>query len=206
MQYPRWIAHRKSASQVLATLMTRQANLASGLAAAHQYSGCQVKPLRARQPLQRAPRNHFRLVEPALRLLVSVQRNGDHDNRPNGHRLLQAGDGSGQCAPQNPGCRTNLLELQQVNQVAQSAFVAAVGNRSLKRRIHPLTEQAPRLATLRRIPTKRAGEVQDLATDNAVRPGQRSKGEQARFTNGKAGNADQWGTADTAVGGEKSEE
>jgi len=78
-------------------------------------------------------------------LLARVQRNWNHRDRSNGHRLFQVGNRLCQQAPQNCRCGTNLLELEQMNQVAQSSVIATVRNRPFVWRIHALTEQAPRL-------------------------------------------------------------
>ena len=72
--------------------MTSQANLASGLAAAHQDSRQQIKSLRTRQLPQRASRDHLSLVESALRLLAPMQRDGNHRDHSNRHRLFQVGN------------------------------------------------------------------------------------------------------------------
>ena len=129
--------------------MTSQANLASGLAAAHQDSRRQFKPFRTRQSLQRGSCDHLRLVESALRLLARMQGNGDDRDHANGHRLFQVGNRLRQHAPQNCRCGTYLLELEQMDQVAQFTVIAAVGDGALERRIHALTEQAPRLSAIR---------------------------------------------------------
>ena len=49
------------------------------------------------------------------------------------------------CAP-NPRRRPNLLELEQMNQVAQSAVIATVSGRPLERRLLARTKHAPRLS------------------------------------------------------------
>jgi hypothetical protein len=45
-----------------------------------------------------------------------------------------------------------------------------------------------------------------LSADHAVLPVQRPQRAQTIFTNRKAGNSQEWGTADTAIGREKREE
>src|SRR5713101_882736 len=211
VQYPRWIAHRKSASHVLAPLMASQANLASGFAAAHQDSRAQIKPFRTRQLLKRSSCNHLCLIESALCLLARMQGNGDDRDRPTEdgpyrHRLLQVGNRLRQHAPQNCRRGTNLLELEQMDQVAQFTVIAAVGNRALERRIFTLAEQAPRFRTIRLRPMNVGWEIQGFSANGAVRPLKRSKPTQTSFTNGKPGNSNQRGTTDTAIGGKKREE
>jgi hypothetical protein len=49
-------------------------------------------------------------------------------------------------------------------------------------------------------------DVQRFSANGAVRPLQRSKRNQTVFTNGKPRNSDEWGTTNTAIGGEQSEE
>jgi len=101
-----------------------------------------------------------------------------------------------------------------MDQVAQPALITAIGDRSLKRRIGALTEQAPRLAliltliltAIRLRPINADGAVQRFSANGAVRPLQRSQREQTCFTNGKTGNSKEWRTTDTTIGREKSEE
>ena len=129
--------------------MTSQADLATGLATAHQDSRQQIKPFRARQLLQRASCYHFSLVESALRLLARMQGNRNHRDPPNRHRLFQVGNRLCHHAPQNYRRGTHLLELKQMDQVTQFAVIATVGDGPLERRIHALTKQAPRLSAIR---------------------------------------------------------
>jgi hypothetical protein len=158
--------------------MTSQANLASRLAPAQQDSGRQIESLRTGQLLQCGPGNHLRLVESALGLLALVQGHGNHQNFPTGHHLFQIGNDFRQHMAENYGSGSNLLELKQMNQVAQSAVVATASNRPLKWRIRPLAEQTPRLriiqhTTLRRSAIKIRRCVQRLTANGAVRPLQR---------------------------------
>ena len=130
--------------------MASQANLASGLAAAQQDSRAKIESFRTRQVLQRIPRDHLCLVESALCLLAGMQGNGNDPDRageecPNGHRLFQLGNRLGQHASQNRRRGTNLLKLEQMDQVAQFPVIATIGDRPLERRIRALAEQASRL-------------------------------------------------------------
>jgi hypothetical protein len=125
--------------------------------------------------------------------------------------MFQVGNRLCQQAPQNCRRRTNLLELEQMDQVAQFTVIAAVGDRPLKRRIHALAEQAPRLPAIRLFAIRLSAlnadwEVQGFSANRAVRPLQRSQRDQTGFTNRKSGNSDQWETTDTAIGGKKREE
>src|SRR5208283_43831 len=87
-----------------------------------------------------------------------------------------------------------------MNQIAQGAVVATVGDRALKRRRSQSTETA---AAVERLALGLYGVRQGLTADGAIRAGQWPKGREAIVTNGKPGNLDQRGTTDTAIGGEK---
>jgi len=95
-----------------------------------------------------------------------------------------------------------------VNQVTQSAFVAATGNRALERRLHALAEQAAHLAAIRgsisAIGIARQGHRR--SANGAVRPLQRPQRKQTGFTNGEPGNSKKGRTTDTAIGRKESEE
>ncbi len=194
--------------------MTGEANLASSFAAAHQDSRSQFEPLRARQLFQRGPRNRLRLIESALRLLALIERNGNHRDRSHGHSLFHAGNRLRQHAPQNCRRRTNLLKLEQMDQVAQSAVIAAIGNRPLERRINAPAERAPRvfnfsfslIRTIRLCAIDPGRDTQGLSANHAVLPLQRPQRAQTTLANGKPGNSQKWGTADTAIGRKKREE
>ncbi len=99
-----------------------------------------------------------------------------------------------------------MFELLQVNQVAQFGFVATKGNSSLKWRVDPLAQKAPRVAIFRLFLAQKSWKVNTLSADNAVRSLQRAKGKQAGFTDWNSGNSNQRGVADTAIGREESEE
>ncbi len=186
--------------------MTGQADLACSIATTQQNSRAEIKSLRTRQSPDRAPRDHFRLVEPALRLLIRMQGNGNHRDPPHRHCLFQPGNRLCQHLPQHRRRWANLLKLEQMDQVPQPGFVAAIGDRALKWRIHPLAEQAPLIPTTRLRAIHGTRKVQDLTTDWAIRSLQRSDRHQTAFTNGEPRNSKKWGTTDTAIGREKSEE
>jgi hypothetical protein len=94
-----------------------------------------------------------------------------------------------------------LLILEQVNQVAQSAVVTAIGHRSFKRRMQALTESAPWLGSIHE-----GGRQQSFSADAAERPLKRTHRFQTSFTNWESGNPDQRGVANTAIGGKKRKE
>ncbi len=124
-----------------------------------------------------------------------MQGNGDNYDRPDGHRFFEVGNRFRQHASQHCRRGTNLLKLEHMDQIAQSAGIAAIGDRPLEGRIDPLTKQAPNLATLRLsairlFANKVARQVQRRSTNRAVRPLERSQRGQAGFTNGKAGNSE----------------
>ena len=78
-----------------------------------------------------------------------MQGDGNHRDHSNRHRLFQVSNRLCQHPPQNCRCGAHLLELEQMDQVAQFTVIAAVGNRPFVGRIHALTEQAPRLCAIR---------------------------------------------------------
>ena len=164
-------------------------------------------------------RNHLRLVESALRLLALVQGNGNHldrprprrEDRPSGHRLFQLGNRLCQHAPQKCRRRTNLLNFEQMNQVAQFTVITSIGNRPLERRVHAPTKRAPRLPVNRllaiRFSALHAGwKAQGFSADGAVGSLERLQREQTGSTDGKAGNSKQRGATDATIGGKESEE
>src|SRR5208337_4139037 len=132
--------------------------------------------------------------------------NGYQRYRARGHRLVQVGNRLRQHASQHCRRGTNLLKLEQMNQVAQSAVIAAVGDRPLERRIRALTKHAPRLSTPHFFAIHIGRDMQGLSANLAVRPLQRSQREQTVFTNWKPGNSKERGTTDTAIGRKESEE
>ena len=120
-----------------------------------------------------------------------MQGNRDDHNCAHGYRLLQAGNRLRQYPPQNRRRGSNLLELEHMDQVAQSAVIAAIGDCSLEGRTHALTKQAPCLSlTAIRLKGIHAGcTMQRFPTNGAERPLERSKGEHTGFTNGGSGNS-----------------
>ena len=128
--------------------MTSEADLASGSALAHQSTGTESEAGRlqttfpARKLFESGTSNDVCLVESALRLFLRVQRHGNNRDGAGRQGRFQGGDGIGQHASQNRRDRTNLVELEQVDQIAQCAVIAAIGNRPLKRRGGVLTEPA----------------------------------------------------------------
>src|SRR6266853_4096132 len=105
-----------------------------------------------------------------------------------------------------------------MDQVAQFTVIAAIGDRPLERRIRALAEKAPRLnfnaihlsairlSAIRPCTIHVSRYVQSLSANGAVRSLQRPQRDQTGFTNGEPGNFDEWGTTNTAIGGEQSEE
>jgi hypothetical protein len=96
--------------------------------------------VRARRiKLQRSTRDQFRLIEPALTPLCLEERHRDNRNAPGVEqagffkRRLECSDGLGEHASEHIGRRTHAVELQQVNQLAQSAVITAVGYGTAKR-------------------------------------------------------------------------
>ncbi len=149
--------------------------------------------------------DHLRLVEAALCLLAGMERDRDNGDGSHGHYALKFSHRLSQYSPQNGRSRPNLLELEQMNQVAQFAAITAVGDGPLKWRIGALTQQAARLAIGSYwIDARRP--VQRLTANRAVRTQERSECEQTGSTYGEARNSEQWGTTDTAIGGKESEE
>ncbi len=184
--------------------MARQSDLASRLAPPLQNAAAQLKSLRQRKPLQRRPSDHLCLVEPALALLVLVQRNGNDCNRSAGYRLLQLGYRVRQHAPKDCGRWANLLELENVNQITKPSVVTAISDSTFEWRLRPLAKQALSLFVIHcRIESGRR--VQRLAADVAERPMQRPKSTQATLTNGKPGYFNERRSADTAIGGKECE-
>ena len=188
---PRWIAHRKSATQVLAPLMASQANLASSLAAPHQHSRRTDRIFSDCDSCFSALRAIISAwLNPRCACLRLCRGTGTTAIFPHGHHRFQVGNRLCQHAPQNCRRGTNLLELEQMDQVAQSAVIAAVGNRPLKRRIRALAEQAPRLSAQLRFAAPRSNigrEVQGLPANRAVRPLQRLQCEQTALRKREAG-------------------
>ena len=194
----RWIDHRESATQILAPLMPGQSDLRPGLALANQHTGAKLEPIRAGQLLERDARDQVRLVEAALGLLARMQRNRDDLNGALWQRSLEGGDGVPHHAPEHRRGGTNLLILEQVDQVAQAAVVASVSHCPLERRMQALAESAESAGAF----GERRRE-QCFSADAAERSLERTERAQAVFTNGKTGNPNQRRTTDTTVGGKK---
>ena len=131
-----------------------------------------------------------------------MQRHGHHDDRAGGQRRLECGNGLGQHASQNLGRWPNLAELQLMNQIAQGAIVAAIGDRALKRRRSQATEAAARIDLVARA---LYGEWQGLTANSAIGVPKGPKRVEAIVANGKPRNFDQRGTTDTAIGWKKCE-
>ena len=192
--------------------MTGQADLASRVATPQQNSCAQLKSLRTwtRQMFHRLSRYYLRLIESSLRLFALVQRNRNNRDLPHRHRLFKLGHCLGQRASQNRRSRPNLLEFQDMDQIAQATVITSIGNRALKRRINALAKQTPDVIGTRigiRVnPIEVRRQVHRRATHSAIRTSQRLQTRYAVDTNWKTGNSDQRGVADTAIGREKSEE
>src|SRR5208337_4841307 len=110
--------------------MASESDLASGIAQAHQSASAQFESslrARIRKLFERGLGDQLRLIEAALRLLVRMQRHGHDGDKAGGQRRIESGNRIGEHASQNLGRWPNLAELQQMNQIAQSAVVAAVG-------------------------------------------------------------------------------
>src|SRR6202030_1385421 len=84
----------------------------------------------------------------ALPLFALMQRHGNRSDPANRHRFFERRNRLCEYASQNCACRTNLLKLEEMHQIAQSPFIAAVSDRPLVRRIDTLTEQAPNFAAV----------------------------------------------------------
>jgi len=120
--------------------------------------------------------------------------------------------------PRTAAAGRNLLKPEHMDQVAQFTVIAAVGDRRLERRVGALAEQAPALnfnaihleafglPAIRCAAIKISRNVQGFTAKRAVRPLQGRQRDQTGFTNGRSGNFDEWGTTNTAIGGEQSEE
>jgi hypothetical protein len=95
----------------------------------------------------------------------------------------------------------NLVELKQVDQIAESAVVAAISNRPLKRRMRLPAKTAKTLSRL-----KIGGEVAGFSADSAQRTAQLARLVKAAFTDWQPGNLNQRGFTNAAIGGKKSKE
>ncbi len=88
-----------------------------------------------------------------------------------------------------------------MDQVAQSAIVGAVGNRTLKGRMCSLAQSAQSVTAVRKCRRE-----QRFSADAAERPLEWAQHIEAAFTDRQAGNPNQRATTDTAVGGKKRKE
>src|ERR1035438_5283066 len=185
------------------------------MARPQQHASTKLKSFRPRKLVQRAAGDSLRLIESALRLLFLMQRNRNDGDGSDRNRLFQTGNGARQGAPQYFRGGRNLLEFKEMNQVAQPAFVAPIGNGALEGRIDALAEQAANFVKVcfffsfecfAAIEIIGAREVQGLSADRTIRSLQRAQCLQARLTNRKAGNLKEGRTTDTAIGGKESEE
>jgi hypothetical protein len=93
-----------------------------------------------------------------------------------------------------------------MNQVAQLAFIAAISDRALERRIDALAEQTACVIVTAPSRVKTDGDMQPLAANGAVGPLQWPGSCQARRTNRKTGYLQERRTTDTAISGKQREE
>ncbi len=99
-----------------------------------------------RLDFHRGARNQFSLVEAALAKLGAVQGHRDHGHGVRRKLRFERCDRLGQHSSKNIGRRAHAAILQQMNQFAQSAFVAAVSGRTRKGRFDAAAQPAPGLA------------------------------------------------------------
>jgi hypothetical protein len=85
-----------------------------------------------------------------------------------------------------------------VDEVTQTAVVASVGDRPFERRMGALAESAEGVGAV-----GEDGREQSFSANGAERSFEGMESAQAVLTHGKAGNANQRGTTETAVGGKK---
>ena len=125
--------------------MAGQADLRMGIAGSRQKVGGELQPLPCGRRLDRSSRNHFRLIEAALPSLTAIKRHRDDK------RLvteIQLSDDLTEHPAQNVCGGLYPVKLQQVHQFPQTAFVAAVSDRVLKRTIHAAAYRTSPLSVL----------------------------------------------------------
>jgi hypothetical protein len=144
-----------------------------------------------------------------MRLFVRMQRHRHYGDRSSGKRRLESGDRVSEQTAQYGGGGANLVEFQKMDEIAERAVVASVGDCSLEWRMLMLADPAADAdsvdaAGILRIGYSRSAEV--LSADVASAGFQWREGMQAIFANRKAGNFKQRGSTNTAIGGKKRKE
>ena len=120
--------------------MASEPDLASGLTRPNQGIGAQnilFIATRAAVPqfFESGSRNHLGLIESTMGLFVRVQRHGHYGDGPGGKRRLESGDGVREQTVQYGGGGANLVEFEEVDEIAERGVVVSVGDCSLERRM-----------------------------------------------------------------------
>jgi hypothetical protein len=195
--------------------MASESDLAASLARADQGIGVEniafmVAGLAVTKIFEGGSRNHFGLVESAMRLFARMQGHGHYGDRPGGKRRIESGDGVREQTAQYGGGGANLVEFEEMDEIAERAVIASVGYCSLEWRMLMLTDPATDVGSVDAAGSLQTGHsprgAEVLSADVASAGFQGREGLEAILANWEAGNFKQWGSTDTAIGGKKRKE